>query len=715
MQNKFSVLKKFYGYDSFRPLQEEIIDHILEGNDALVLMPTGGGKSMCFQLPGMLKEGICIVISPLIALMKDQVEGLKANGISAAYLNSTVSSSELRETEEHCYDGKLKLLYISPEKLFSQGFLAFIQKLKINSFAIDEAHCVSFWGHDFRPEYTQLNQIKTFFPNVPIIALTATADKITRKDILLQLGIPDAKIFISSFDRPNLALHVLPGLKRIERIISFLERNKNKPGIVYCLSRKTTEEIAEKLMKAGYKAKHYHAGMDHEYRAKTQEAFIKDDIQIICATIAFGMGIDKSNIRWVIHYNLPKNIENFYQEIGRAGRDGLPGETLLFYSFKDYLFQMDMLKDVAPDRKELQTAKLERMKQYSEADICRRRILISYFNENFDKDCGNCDVCLSPRTKFDGTLIAQKALSAIARTQENVSITMLIDILRGAKNRSIIDKKYDEIKTFGAGKDLRGEEWSNYLLQLLNSGVMDIAYDENHVFKLNDFSREILRSEKKVMLVKFQSFAEKKLQENIVVSKPKSEIITDKLFERLKKLRKEFADKQNVPAYIIFNDNTLFEMAKEKPISEMDMLNISGVGHQKLSLYGAQFMTEIANYIKEESRNGSKIGGATFLLTNELLEQGFSVEDISKQRNLSPTTIFSHLCTLYEKGYKVNLNQYITTLELQQIEKALTIVQIENNSVKPIFDFLQGAIEYHKIRIGVTLLGKNKIEVIEKK
>ncbi len=393
---KEEVLKKHFGYHEFRPLQAEIIDTVLNGQDALVLMPTGGGKSICFQVPAIVMPGITVVISPLIALMKDQVQALRANGIEAAYINSSLTSREQNMLEQDCLNGKIKILYIAPERLFSNNYLNFVKRLNVNLFAIDEAHCVSFWGHDFRPEYTQLNILKEEFPAIPVIALTATADKVTRKDILKQLKIESAEIFISSFDRPNLSLTVLPGRKRIQVIKDFLSTKTGQPGIIYCLSRKSTEEVAEKLRQDGIKAKHYHAGMDNVYRSQTQDEFIKDDIQVICATIAFGMGIDKSNVRWIIHYNMPKNIESFYQEIGRAGRDGMPAETIMFYSFADFMMQQDMLKDITGERRELQEAKLERIKQYAEAEICRRRILLTYFNEPADKDCGNCDVCKNP-------------------------------------------------------------------------------------------------------------------------------------------------------------------------------------------------------------------------------------------------------------------------------------------------------------------------------
>ena len=712
MLTKEQALKKYFGYTSFRPLQAEIIDNMIAGNDSLVLMPTGGGKSVCFQIPALVNDGLCVVISPLIALMKDQVEGLKANGVAAAYLNSTVSSSDQNKIEQACYDKQLKLLYLSPEKLFANNYIQILSRIHISLFAIDEAHCISFWGHDFRPEYTQLNKLKKHFPSIPIIALTATADRVTRKDILQQLSIDESNVFISSFDRPNLSLTVLPARGRIQYIIDFISTHKGQAGIIYCLSRKSTEELAEKLVKVGYKAKAYHAGMEAQQRSQTQEDFLKDDIQIICATIAFGMGIDKSNVRWVIHYNLPKNIESFYQEIGRAGRDGMPSETILFYNISDYFIQIDFLKDLAPERRELQTAKLDRMRQYAEADICRRRILISYFNETVDQDCGNCDVCLNPRSKFDATILAQKALSAVVRTEEKIAIGAAIEILRGSHVKSLVDKGYDKIKTFGAGKELRVDEWADYLLQMLNSGVVDIAYDEGHALKLNTTSWQVLKEGKKVMLSKAQSPQQKKEKylEQEYKKKSKKEVLSEDLFDRLKVLRKKLADSQSVPAYIIFNDKTLSEMASDMPLSETSMLEVSGVGQQKFEQYGQLFLDEILNFVKGVQNSGSKIKGATYLVTHDLYLQGNTPEQIASERGMNIVTVYGHLCQLVENGATdIDLRSMITESELAFINKALDTIPPVENALKPIFDYLGGEVDYHKIRIAHTLRLKGKV------
>ncbi len=596
---KEEALKKYFGYDRFYPLQAEIIDHVRAGKSALVLMPTGGGKSVCFQIPAVMARGVTVVISPLIALMKDQVDGLQANGISAAFLNSTQTEEESRDVYRRCLAGGVKLLYLSPERLSAPGTPGFLRKLDLTLFAVDEAHCISSWGHDFRPDYLKLSLLREQFPSVPLLALTATADRVIRRDILRQLAIPEPHAFIASFDRPNLSLAVYSGQKRLEQILRFLAQRKQQPGIIYCLSRKTTENVAARLTARGFRAAHYHAGMENDERSKVQEAFIRDKLQIICATIAFGLGIDKSNIRWIVHYSLPKNIESYYQEIGRAGRDGAPADTVLFYSYADVKTHHDMIRDAAPERQELLLAKLDRMKRYAEADICRRRMLLSYFNEEPRGDCGNCDVCKNPPQKFDGTVIAQKALSAVYRTGENITMSTLIQILRGSHSASLRESGYDRIKTFGAGRDIPYGIWAEYIFQLLNMGCVDIAYDEGSALKLNDLSRKILKAETTVMLTR-PAEMEKKLDTIAAPAKAKT-LGADGLFERLRALRRELADKLNVPAYVVFSDRTLLEMAEARPRDEADLLSVSGVGEHKLARYGKAFLDAIRRHGKEES------------------------------------------------------------------------------------------------------------------
>ncbi|MEA5402420.1 DNA helicase RecQ [Arcicella sp. DC2W] len=710
---KEQILKQYYGYNAFRPLQAEIIDWVLYGQDAMVLMPTGGGKSLCFQIPALVMQGLTLVISPLIALMHDQVQALKANGIAAEYVNSSLTSQEQSTIERQCRNGELKLLYISPEKLFTQGYLEWILSLNISLFAVDESHCVSTWGHDFRPEYTKLSVLKKALPNVPMIALTATADKVTRKDILTQLGIPEAKIFISSFDRPNLSLSVQAGRNRIKIIQNFITERPRQCGIIYCLSRKNTETVAEALRKVGINAKYYHAGMPAQERSEVQNQFIQDDIQVIVATIAFGMGIDKSNVRWVIHYSMPSNVESFYQEIGRAGRDGVKSDTLLFYTYNDLLVRKDMIanSELPAEMKEVQVAKLDRMKQYSEAEICRRRILLSYFNEEVTNDCGNCDVCKNPPIRFDATLIAQKALSAIARTGENVAMSMLIDILRGSNNRRIIEHKYHEIKTFGAGKELKADEWADYLQQMLNSGVMDIAYDEAHAYKLNNASWAILKEGRKVQLVRYRPFEEKQAEReaNIPKEKSKREIIKDELFERLRVLRKQIADEKNIPPFVVFSDATLSDMAQKKPLNQLEMFNVSGVGEQKYRQFGEVFLKEIRDFLRTIPKGSTSTGIDTFHYTFQLYKEGLSVEEIAEQRNLNPVTIFSHLAKLYEDGEDINISAFITETEYQQIIGAAKIMNVKKGDpIKPLFEAMDARFEYHKIRIALLIAEKKK-------
>jgi ATP-dependent DNA helicase RecQ len=707
--SKEEALKKYFGYDSFRPQQSEIINTVLANKDCLVLMPTGGGKSMCFQIPAVMRDGLTLVLSPLIALMKDQVEALRGNGISAAYLNSSLSASEQDSVMWKAKLGELKLLYIAPERLFSGNTLDFLRDWKVSLFAVDEAHCISSWGHDFRPEYRQLSNLKSHFPEVPVIALTATADRVTRRDILKQLHIEQAETFISSFDRPNLNLSVLPGRNRLQQIQSFIKKHDEQPGIIYCLSRKGTETVAASLQKSGLRAEFYHAGLPADKRSHVQEQFLKDDIQIIVATIAFGMGIDKSNVRWVIHYNLPSNVESFYQEIGRAGRDGAESDTMLFYSFLDIMTRKEMIEnsDQSAAQKELLYAKLERMKQYAEADICRRRILLSYFNESVENDCGNCDVCRNPRTRFDATIIAQKALSGIARTEQKVAMGMLIDILRGSRNRNILNLGYDRLPTFGVGNDLRSDEWAEYISQLLNSGVIDIAYDEAHAFKLNPVSQLVLKGKRKVELVKFIPISERKSKEEkpIPTQQPKHEIIRDALFEQLRKLRKQIADSMRVPPYLVFSDATLSEMAQKKPVSEAQMKAVSGIGAEKYRMYGQTFISEITAFMRSNPQPASKVlPGLTYLETLNLYKAGYSVKVMAEKRDLNPVTIISQLIKLKDDGHDIDLKALIDSQSYRAIISAAQEMGIGKTSqLKPLFDVLDGQYDFGQIKLALSI------------
>ncbi len=594
MPTPVEILQRVYGYQRFHSLQEQVIDHVLEGKDALVLMPTGGGKSLCFQIPALCQEGLTLVISPLVALQRDQTSALKSNGVAAAVLNSTQTAGESEAVLADIASGKLKLLYISPEKLFSGGTAARLSTWKVGLIAVDEAHCISFWGHDFRPEYTQLGRLRQILPGVPLIALTATADPAIRRDILNQLAIEEDSVFQSSFDRPNLHLSVLPGQKRFERLQEFLKDHPGQAGIVYCLSRAGTEALAEKLCRLGYKAEAYHAGLSTEVRHKIQDAFLKDETAIMCATVAFGMGIDKSNVRWVVHWNLPKNLEGFYQEIGRAGRDGLPSDTLLFYSYADVAGQLRFLEDANPERRELLAAKLERMKQYAESFICRRRILLSYFGETLEKDCGHCDVCENPPETFDGTVTAQKFLSAVYRTQGRATLRHCALILRGSHAQEIVEPGWHDLKTFGVGKDLKFEEWMEYGTQLINAGYAAVAYDRGMSLQLTPLTSPVLRGEKSVPLVKFVSFEEKK------AAVPNSKVAAvdgdPDLFDQLKLVRKKLADEHEVPAYVIFSDKTLRDMAAKLPKNPQEFRQVHGVGEVKAESYGSIFLRAIQEF-----------------------------------------------------------------------------------------------------------------------
>lgn len=710
------ILKQFFGYETFRPLQENIIDAVIEGKDSLVLMPTGGGKSLCYQVPALYFEGLTIVISPLIALMKDQVEALRGNGVKASFINSSLSQSEQDAVLWAAKLGELKLLYVAPEKLFAGNMLEFLKGIKLSLIAVDESHCISSWGHDFRPEYRQLSVLKDTFPEVPVIALTATADKVTRKDICRQLGIPEENTFISGFDRPNISLEVLPGRNRLKQIMDFLKTVPEQSGIIYCLSRNGTESLTASLIQNGYKADFYHAGLDSQRRSKVQEAFIKDDLQIIVATIAFGMGIDKSNVRWIIHYNLPGNVESFYQEIGRAGRDGTKARTALFYTYADIMTRKSMIEksNLDDNQKELMNAKLDRMQQYAEANICRRRILLSYFNEEVGQDCGNCDVCLHPRERFDATILAQKALSGVARTGEKVAMGMLIDILRGSRNQNLLRLGYDKLTTFGIGKDLKYEEWADYLSQILNYGALDIAYDEGHVFKLNEVSWQLLKGKRKIELSHYITFEERKKAEEVFADpkKTKKEFIKNELFDKLKLLRKQIADSLGIPPYIVFNDATLLEMAHERPITKARLLNVSGVGEEKFRRYGDTFITEILSFVKGNSDQGVKLAkGLTYIETLDLYNEGLSVEEIAERRKLSRNTIYQHLIKLFEEGQGVDLWKFIDKKTYRKVVEAMETFEAEGTfSARAVYEHFQEGISYEEIRIAMALSKKAKEE-----
>ena len=678
----YRLLKTKFGYDTFRPMQEKIICHTIDGGDSLVLMPTGGGKSLCFQISALAMDGMAVIVSPLISLMKDQVEALKANGIAAEALNSSNDEGKNRDIINRCLEGKVKLLYISPERLVS-GMMHLLQKTNVSLFASDEAHCISSWGHDFRPEYTQLRLLRELFPSVPIMALTATADKITKQDILKQLNIEDAQTFIGSFDRPNLSLDVKRGYsarEKLRSIVELIRHHSGESGIIYCLARKTTEELAEKLKKEGIAAGVYHAGLPNSERNRVQDDFVADRVQVICATIAFGMGIDKSNVRFVVHYNLPKSIESFYQEIGRGGRDGLPCETVLYYN----LGVIITLRKVADEsgQQEINLEKLQRMQEYAEAQVCRRRILLNYFGETSDKGCGNCDVCHTPPQTFDGTTIVQKALSAIIRTGENIGFTTAIDILRGSMSLDVVSHQYNLLKTFAVGRDIPHRDWHDYLLQMLQMGFIEIAYNEDRHIHVTDLGREVLYGKHAVQLAfisreDFSVKARRKRQreESLRTIENAGANENMELFNKLKEVRKRIADKHQWPAYVVLSDRSLHLLAIERPTTLDAFGNTFGIGEHKRDNYGTAFIEVIKEYatdqdnlplpdaapapMTEESKEEKKKK-----LKNQITIQGTKYEiDLDIWKSIEWRKV---LKVITEKAYwnyqgplEINLNDYV--------------------------------------------------------
>jgi ATP-dependent DNA helicase RecQ len=590
------TLQSVFGYSAFRPYQEEIVDRLIAGKDAFVLMPTGGGKSLCFQVPALHRPGVGIVVSPLISLMKDQVDALQANGVRAAVYNSSLKAAEARQTLAQLHSGELDLLYVAPERLMSEDFLSRLAEIPIALFAIDEAHCVSQWGHDFRPEYIQLGRLRRHFPTVPLIALTATADPQTRADILPRLGLQDAAVFIAGFDRPNIRYSVVDKLKPAVQLLAFVKNRSQQSGIVYALSRKRVEEVTAKLVAAGLKAAAYHAGLPDGERQRVQEAFLRDDVQIVVATVAFGMGIDKPNVRYVVHYDLPKNIESYYQETGRAGRDGLPSEALLLFGYGDIAISRGLIeKGGNPEQKRVELHKLNAMVGFAEAQNCRRRVLLGYFGEHLAEDCGNCDICLNPPETYDATIDAQKALSCVYRVGQRFGIGHVLDVLRGARTHRVLELGHDKLSTHGIGASLSSEAWSSLFRQLIHLGYLRQDVASFSVLKLTAAARPLLRGEEQLTLAKPRL---KVAPEKKTLRKRPGELAYDQeLFDTLRILRKSLADSAGVPPYIIFSDITLAEMAAYHPTTPEALLRINGVGRLKLQHYGAPFIEEIKSYL----------------------------------------------------------------------------------------------------------------------
>lgn len=636
MDKAQQILKSVYGYDSFRPLQKDVIDYVISGHDALVLMPTGGGKSVCYQIPALMLEGVAIVVSPLISLMKDQVDALQANGIAAEAMNSNNDEYANRTIRERCLRGEIKILYISPERLM--GEISWLQQYAhVSMFAIDEAHCVSQWGHDFRPEYTQLGTLKDSFPHIPILALTATADKVTKADILEQLHLSEPRVFISSFDRPNLSLDVRKAYRKRERIRSILEviaRHTNESGIIYCLSRKGTEEMAAELKKYGISVGVYHAGLSAQERTQVQDDFINDRVNVICATIAFGMGIDKSNIRFIIHNNLPKSIESFYQEIGRGGRDGLPTETILFYNLQDLITLRKFAEESG--QRDINIEKLSRMQEYAESQVCRRRILLNYFGETSDCSCGNCDVCKNPPQHFDGTIIVQKALSAIRRAEEQAGFTLVTDILKGSLSPVVVAKGFDKLKTFGAGRDITAGDWHAYLLQMLQRGYIEIAYNEDSHIKVTSLGKDVLfgRKQAELAVIVREDLRVTKRKRQVQLSDSSTQMLTEdqQLFEKLRELRRTIANEIKKPAYIVLSDKSLQSLAMVKPTNLFLFGNCFGIGEHKKNQFGERFVDMICSHLGVE-RSSEPFESAEVLPSFDAIE--LPIEENHSDKELS--------------------------------------------------------------------------------
>jgi ATP-dependent DNA helicase RecQ len=712
------ILKHQFGYDDFRMNQQAAVECVLAKKDCLVLMPTGGGKSLCYQIPALMQEGLTVVVSPLIALMKDQVDALRLNGVKAAFLNSSQESAVQQEVIAAIRTGEVRILYIAPERLLQSSgqFIDFLKSLRVSLFAIDEAHCISSWGHDFRPEYTQLGRLKNWFPDVPVIALTATADKLVRQDILEKLQIEHAEVFASSFNRANIFYRVEPKRDTYTQLFDYLDKRRNESGIIYCLSRNSVDALAADLRNDGFNALAYHAGHDKTKREQHQELFLRDEVKIMVATIAFGMGIDKSNVRFVVHYDLPKNIESYYQETGRAGRDGLESEALLFFSHGD----VQKLKAFAEvegnaEQTDIMLGKLNVMAQFGDLKTCRRKFLLHYFSEDSTEKCGHCDNCLKTFERFDGTVIAQKALSAVYRTEQRMGMTYLVDFLRGAKSQKMRDQ-HKQLPTYGIGADISKTHWQAYFRELIEQGYLDQTNGQYPTLMLTDKSRDVLKGKTIVELVKVVDEVERpgaRGQQDV-------QDYFKELFEKLKTVRTEFARADNVPPYVIFSDVTLIEMATYLPQDSEQMLKISGVGDVKFEKYGAECLDVIKAYCDDnqlESRIEQKIpkrerktsarrstdGSGTFEITLAMFQQGLAISQIAIERKLSQGTIEGHLARYVASG-EVALNDLVAVDKVEPIKHAILQFQ-DSSAIGPIKQFLGEHYSYGEINAVLATMG----------
>lgn len=696
LQSLGDALKQFFGYTTFRPGQQQIVEEALQDRDLLIIMPTGGGKSLCFQLPALLKPGLTVVVSPLIALMQDQVDALVDNGIGATFLNSTLSWDAVRSREMAILNGKIKLLYVAPERLLAERFAPFLEQVRsqvgISAFAVDEAHCVSAWGHDFRPEYRQIKQLRQRYPDIPMLALTATATKRVQQDIVQQLTLRQPSIHIASFNRPNLYYEIQPKQRQSYNQLFKKVQSYKGSGIIYCLSRRSVEEVAFRLQKDGISALPYHAGMSDIDRSSNQNRFIRDDVQVIVATIAFGMGINKLDVRFVIHYDLPRNLEGYYQESGRAGRDGEPAYCTLFYSPGD-VPRLDYIIDQKPDPREQRVARqqLQQIRDYAEGTDCRRTILLRYFGERFKGNCDNCDNCCHPKPVEDWTIEAQKFLSCVARCRERFGMTHIIDVLRGSRKKKVEQNGHHLLSTYGIGRDKSVDAWKMLARSLLHQGLMDETTDGYRVLKLNKRSWEVLRKQRSVHIAITQTPVAKALSN---VNPRTAEI--ELLFERLRKLRKQIADTQAIPPYVIFADSSLKLMAQMKPKTLEEFAQISGVTAHKLTQYGERFVSEVREFCQGQ-KLPVPLPSDSQMVTLQLYQQGLSIEEIAEKRGYAPSTILTHLSELIEKNQPIDLNRLVASERQKPILQA--IQNVGTNSLRSLREQLGEDYSYGEIRL----------------